>query len=241
MTARDPEKQAPEAAPEALGPMDFATFVLSLGSSAMVHLGRIPAPGGSAPQIDLPAAKQIIDILGMLEEKTRGNLDQSEEKLLKSLEARRVKIQKLVKKAESDLYRRVAISIDGPAKKMWFPIIGKGKAAEAARWALTQQLKPYIWGGAGPHGYDCSGLVMAAYQRVGISLPHYTGDLWRAGTHISRDQLRPGDLVFFYNDLHHVGIYIGGGYMIHAPRTGDVIHIAKIAGRPYAGAVRIAD
>ena len=174
--------------------------------------------------------------------KEAANARQAEvEKLLKSLEARRVKIQKLVKKAESDLYRRVAISIDGPAKKMWFPIIGKGKAAEAARWALTQQLKPYIWGGAGPHGYDCSGLVMAAYQRVGISLPHYTGDLWRAGTHISRDQLRPGDLVFFYNDLHHVGIYIGGGYMIHAPRTGDVVRIAKISGRPYAGAVRIAD
>lgn len=91
MTDRD-QKQEPEAAPEsgeaaaeALGPLDFATFVLSLGSSAMVHLGRIPAPGGSAPQIDLPAAKQIIDILGILEEKTRGNLDHHEEQLVKSL------------------------------------------------------------------------------------------------------------------------------------------------------------
>lgn len=90
MTDRDrPEKQeaeaAAEASGEALGPLDFATFILSLGSSAMVHLGRIPAPGGSAPQLDLPAAKQILDILGMLEEKTRGNLDESEDKLLKSL------------------------------------------------------------------------------------------------------------------------------------------------------------
>jgi hypothetical protein len=92
MTNRD-QKQEPEVAPEAtpetsaeaLGPLDFATFVLSLGSSAMVHLGRIPAPGGSAPQLDLPAAKQIIDMLGMLEEKTRGNLDESEERLLQSL------------------------------------------------------------------------------------------------------------------------------------------------------------
>lgn len=90
MTDRD-QKQEPEAAPEssgeaeALGPLDFATFVLSLGSSAMVHLGRIPAPGGTASQIDVPAAKQIIDILGILEEKTRGNLDHSEEQLLKSL------------------------------------------------------------------------------------------------------------------------------------------------------------
>jgi hypothetical protein len=89
MTDRDPQKQAAEAAPEAgseaLGPLDFATFILSLGSSAMVHLGRIPAPGGGAPTLDLPAAKQIIDILGVLEEKTRGNLDESEDKLLKTL------------------------------------------------------------------------------------------------------------------------------------------------------------
>lgn len=92
MTDRNQKQEsevAPEATPEpsaeALGPLDFATFVLSLGSSAMVHLGRIPAPGGNAPQLDLPAAKQIIDMLGVLEEKTRGNLDESEERLLKSL------------------------------------------------------------------------------------------------------------------------------------------------------------
>lgn len=90
MTDRDrPEKQdaeaAVEAGDEALGPLDFATFILSLGSSAMVHLGRIPGPGGVASPRDLPAAKQIIDILGVLEEKTRGNLDASEEKLLKTL------------------------------------------------------------------------------------------------------------------------------------------------------------
>jgi hypothetical protein len=86
---KHPDKQEPEAAPdasgEALGPLDFATFILSLGSSAMVQLGRIPGPGGSTPPVDLPAAKQIIDILGVLEEKTRGNLDESEEKLLQTL------------------------------------------------------------------------------------------------------------------------------------------------------------
>nr|WP_203950525.1 C40 family peptidase [Microbispora rosea] len=163
-------------------------------------------------------------------------------KLLSSLDARRDKINKLIKKTESNLYRQVAQRIGaGTRTRMSFPIVGDGKAAQAARWALKQQLKPYVWGAEGPNSFDCSGLVMAAYQSVGISLPHYTGDQWTAGTHISRDQLRPGDLVFFYSDLHHVGIYIGGGYMIHAPRTGDVIHIAKIAGRPYAGAVRIAD
>ncbi|GAB2820228.1 C40 family peptidase [Actinocorallia aurea] len=120
------------------------------------------------------------------------------------------------------------------------PVPGAGKAAEALRYALGQLGKPYVWGAAGPSSYDCSGLVMWAYRQVGISLPHYTGSQWSAGTHISEGDLQPGDLVFFYSDLHHVGLYLGDGQMVHAPQTGDVVKIAPIAGRPYAGAVRIA-
>ena len=161
-------------------------------------------------------------------------------KLINSIDDRVSKIRKLVKKTESNLYRSVAANV-AVAKRLSFPVIGDGKAAEAARWALTQQLKPYVWGGAGPNSFDCSGLIMMAYQHVGISLPHYTGDLWTAGTHVSRADLRPGDLVFFYSDLHHVGLYIGGGYMVHAPHTGDVVRIAPIGNRPFAGGVRIAD
>jgi cell wall-associated NlpC family hydrolase len=80
---------------------------------------------------------------------------------------------------------------------------------------------------------------MWAYKQVGITLPHYTGSQWNSGTHVARSQLRPGDLVFFYSDLHHVGMYVGGGNMINAPQTGDVVRIVPLAGRPYAGAVRI--
>jgi len=166
------------------------------------------------------------------------------EKLIADLDAKRDKITKLVAKVESNLFRRALGEAGRPgtrAQRVDLPIPGNGKAAQAARWALTQQLKPYVWGADGPNSYDCSGLVMAAYQQVGISLPHYTGDQWTAGRHISREELRPGDLVFFYSDLHHVGIYLGGGMMVHAPRTGDVVRIASINGRPYAGAVRIAD
>ncbi|KAB8196612.1 NlpC/P60 family protein [Nonomuraea phyllanthi] len=166
------------------------------------------------------------------------------EKIVGDLESKRTKITKLVGKVESSLFTRALGEAGQPgtrAVRVNLPIAGDGKAAQAARWALTQQLKPYVWGAEGPSSYDCSGLVMAAYQRVGISLPHYTGDQWTAGTHITREQLRPGDLVFFYSDLHHVGIYIGGGMMVHAPQTGDVVRIASIARRPFAGAVRIAD
>lgn len=113
------------------------------------------------------------------------------------------------------------------------------RARIAIDWAMSQRGKPYRWGAAGPDSYDCSGLTMRAFRKAGISLDHYTGSQWRAGRHVSRSQLRPGDLVFFYSDHHHVGIYLGGGQMVHAPHTGDVVKVSSIEGRDYAGAVRV--
>ncbi len=102
---------------------------------------------------------------------------------------------------------------------------------------------PYVWGGASPSGFDCSGLTMYVYAQLGISLPHYTGSQWVAGPHVPRDQLAPGDLVFFYPDLGHVGMYIGGGLFIHAPHTGDVVRISSLYdawySAVYMGAVRV--
>jgi cell wall-associated NlpC family hydrolase len=117
---------------------------------------------------------------------------------------------------------------------------GSGKAVRALKAALTKLGTPYVWGAEGPSSFDCSGLTMWAYQQVGIGLPHFTGAQWNAGTHVSRGELQPGDLVFFYPDRHHMGMYLGDGKMVHAPQTGDVVKIAPIDGRPWAGAVRVA-
>jgi peptidoglycan DL-endopeptidase CwlO len=114
------------------------------------------------------------------------------------------------------------------------------KALGALQAALSKRGSPYVWGAAGPSTFDCSGLTMWAYAQVGITLPHFTGSQWNVGIHISRSQLRPGDLVFFFSDLHHMGMYLGNGMMVHAPHTGDVVRIAPITGDPYAGAVRVA-
>jgi cell wall-associated NlpC family hydrolase len=114
------------------------------------------------------------------------------------------------------------------------------KALAAVAAAKSKLGAPYVWGGDGPNSFDCSGLTMWAYKQVGIGLPHFTGAQWNVGRHVSRSALRPGDLVFFHSDLHHMGMYVGGGNMIHAPHTGDVVRIAPLAGRPYAGAVRVA-
>jgi peptidoglycan DL-endopeptidase CwlO len=114
------------------------------------------------------------------------------------------------------------------------------KALGAVAAAKSKLGAPYVWGGDGPDTFDCSGLTMWAYRQVGISIPHFTGAQWDVGRHVSRSELVPGDLVFFYSDLHHMGMYVGGGNMIHAPHTGDVVRIAPLDGRPYAGAVRVA-
>jgi cell wall-associated NlpC family hydrolase len=119
-----------------------------------------------------------------------------------------------------------------------------GNAAQiAVRVAQDQLGKPYVWGASGPGSFDCSGLTMYAYAAAGISLPHYTGAQWNSGRHVSQSELQPGDLIFFHSDLHHMGMYIGGGQLIHAPRSGDVVRIVSLSGwfqDKYAGAVRIA-
>jgi len=110
------------------------------------------------------------------------------------------------------------------------------------QYAISQLNTPYVWGGAAPGGFDCSGLVMWAYAQVGVSLPHSTYSQYTYGVAVSKDQLEPGDLVFF-DGLGHVGLYIGGGQFVEAPHTGGVVQISNLnAGwyaATYVGARRI--
>ncbi|MFJ6756840.1 NlpC/P60 family protein [Streptomyces sp. NPDC091273] len=112
------------------------------------------------------------------------------------------------------------------------------RAARAVAFAHGAIGKPYVWGATGPGSFDCSGLTQAAWRSAGVSLPRTTYTQINAGRRVSRDQLAPGDLVFFYSGVTHVGLYIGNGQMIHAPRPGSTVRLAPVDSMPWAGASR---
>ena len=105
-------------------------------------------------------------------------------------------------------------------------------------YAMSKVGDSYVWGASGPSSFDCSGLTMRSYAQVGISLPHSSSAQYGSGRHISRSNLMPGDLVFFYSPIHHVGIYIGGGMIVHAANPGEGVTTAPLSSMPYVGAVR---
>ncbi len=113
-----------------------------------------------------------------------------------------------------------------------------GRAAAAVNYALAQVGDAYVYGAAGPDAFDCSGLTMMAWAQAGGGLPHSSRAQQGSGTPVSSDSLQPGDLVFFYSPVSHVGIYIGGGQMVHAANPGTDVVISDVFSMPYSGAVR---
>jgi cell wall-associated NlpC family hydrolase len=109
---------------------------------------------------------------------------------------------------------------------------GSPEAATVIQAALSRIGSPYVWGGSGPGQFDCSGLVMWAFQQAGISLPHSSQALAEGGQPVSMDQIQPGDLVTYYSDASHVGIYIGDGMMVHASTFGVPVRVAPVDNAP---------
>ncbi|MFD2092888.1 C40 family peptidase [Blastococcus deserti] len=135
---------------------------------------------------------------------------------------------------------RASRSEDREAGPAAGPVVADSQAAQIAiDTAMAQRGKPYVWAAGGPNSYDCSGLTAYAFRAAGIDLPHSSAMQSRMGQPVSRDQLQPGDLVFFYNPVSHVGIYIGNGQMVHAPTSGDVVKVAPLMSG-FSGARRIA-
>lgn len=122
--------------------------------------------------------------------------------------------------------------------------VGSGGSAagrKAAAYAIAQVGDAYVWGSDGPNSFDCSGLMLAAYRTAGISLPHSSNTQSRMGTAVSRNDLQPGDLIFYYSPVHHVGMYVGNGMFVHArnTRVGVVMQSVSSYPAPWSGARRV--
>jgi cell wall-associated NlpC family hydrolase len=114
-----------------------------------------------------------------------------------------------------------------------------GRAEVAVQTALAQIGDPYVYGAAGPDAFDCSGLTMYAWSAAGVALSHSSSVQSTQGTPVSISALVPGDLVFYYSPVSHVGMYIGGGNIVHAPHTGTTVQIASLYSMPVNHAMHI--
>ncbi|MBP2032296.1 cell wall-associated NlpC family hydrolase [Clostridium algifaecis] len=145
----------------------------------------------------------------------------------------------------SDNSKVIAAANDVQKIRNEAPSISRGGSAAAASsssivaYASNFLGVPYVWGGTSPSGFDCSGLVQYVYAHFGISLPRTSQEQQCVGTAVSRENLQPGDLVFFGSPAYHVGIYVGNGSYINAPKTGDVVKIASVDRSDFSGGRRV--
>jgi peptidoglycan DL-endopeptidase CwlO len=203
--------------------LDRASILTELQHENSTKIGLVSAANAAAERADVMAVQEAAQAV----------------KLSAAMRAEVAKIQAKESVLNSAVYAK-ALAVYQQTGHYPVHLNGNSIGVEAVRAALTRLGYPYVWGAAGPTAFDCSGLVVWAYAQIGISLYHYTGDLWNEGEHISRSQLQPGDLVFFFADLGHVGIYVGNGMMIDAPSFGQPVQIQPVFWSVYAGAVRIA-
>lgn len=153
----------------------------------------------------------------------------------KKVEAKLAEAEELLEELKAEERRailsrgEVRVPTDVPAS---------GRAGAAIAYAMDQIGDAYVWGAAGPSSFDCSGLTMRAWGAAGVSLPHSSRAQYGSGPHVAASDLRPGDLVFYYSPISHVGIYLGNGMIVHAARPGEGVKISPLYSMPYTGAVR---
>ena len=153
--------------------------------------------------------------------------------LAKQKEALKGKEAQIAQLKKEEAARQAKLAAEARAAKA----LAASRGGRVVKIAMQYLGVPYVWGGASPSGFDCSGLVQYSYAKVGVTLPHSSRMQYGVGKPVSRDQLKVGDLVFFYNPIQHVGIYIGNGRMINA--TGSQVQISDVWQRGYHGASRI--
>lgn len=159
-------------------------------------------------------------------------------RLLAGLEAEVAALDRAEELRRAEEAARAAASRKTPSSaQRSFPPPTTAARSEVVAVARQYLGAPYVWGASGPDSFDCSGFTQFVFRQVGVQLPRVSRDQINAGQRVSREDLQPGDLVFFGSPIHHVGIYVGDGMMIHSPRTGDVVKISPLMS-DYVGASR---
>ncbi len=166
-------------------------------------------------------------LLGELEAEEQAELEQAQREEAQREEAQREEAQREEQQSRSSTPRTPVT--EAPAS---------GGAAAAVQYALAQVGDAYVYGAAGPDAFDCSGLTMMAWAQAGVALPHSSSAQMGSGTPVSVSALQPGDLVFYYSPVSHVGIYIGNGQIVHASNPSQPVNVAPVSSMPVSGAVR---
>lgn len=151
------------------------------------------------------------------------------------IDAKAAEAEELLEQLEAE-EREALLSRDDGRLPSDVPASGRAKAA--IEYAMAQRGDSYVWGAAGPDAFDCSGLTMMAWAQAGVSLPHSSSAQYGYGTHVAESDLQPGDLVFYYSPISHVGMYIGSGLIVHAANPGVGVVVSELHYMPYVGATR---
>ncbi|WP_217142438.1 C40 family peptidase [Streptomyces sp. AC627_RSS907] len=219
--------------------LDGAAFVERAGSLQTAAVRRVRGELREIEQLRGAARVELASLTSR-----RAELKRHRETVTGKLEAARRLLSRLTPGERAPLGggadERASRSPAGPRESLSAAAQAPdSRAAAAVAYAYGKLGSPYVWGATGPNAFDCSGLVQAAYRAAGVSLPRTTYAQIDAGRRVARSELAPGDLVFFYSGISHVGMYVGGGRMIHAPNPSAPVRLAPIDEMPFAGATRV--
>ncbi|MEU0042778.1 C40 family peptidase [Streptomyces werraensis] len=216
--------------------LDKAARIDRMSARQVSMLSSLEAKQRELAQTRAEAVKKLSEAekarkrLGSKKEEIQGKLRKARE-LLNSLTAE----QRAEIKAKEAAADRAAGNSDSPST---YNGPASGRARTAIEFAYAQLGKPYEWGSTGPNSYDCSGLTGSAWRAAGVSLPRTVIQQYSAGRKVAKSDLQPGDIIYWYNDNQHNGLYIGNGKAIHAPRTGKNVEITPLDSMPYFAATR---
>ncbi|WP_243060339.1 NlpC/P60 family protein [Nocardioides sp. SR21] len=180
-----------------------------------------------------------LDIRADATEKRAGEIAALEKKLAaekKTADEKLAEAEDLLEDLKAE--EREEILSRGTTVRMPSDVPASGRAAAAVSYAMAQVGDAYVYGAAGPSAFDCSGLTMMAWGAAGVSLPHSSSAQYSSGPHVAASDLQPGDLVFYYSPISHVGMYIGNGLIVHAANPGTGVVVSGLYSMPYVGAVR---